>query len=80
MQTGTVFRTQYGTAASGHHRLGATGDFVNDLSFKVPERRLPFTIEIRPDARSDALFDHLIGVDEGQTQSTGQLAPDGGFA
>ena len=77
-------RTGYGLVAILLHWVMALGIFgmfgLGLYLLDVAKARLALALEELADRAAKPLLDHVIGIDEGDAQPPGELAPDGGFA
>jgi hypothetical protein len=80
MQVSAVGRPKHRATACRHDGDGAASQLVEHRFFEVSETLLPLALEVLPDRTTQALFDHMIGVEEGERKTPGKLPPDGGFS
>ena len=62
-----------------HASVGGT-QFVQYGFFDIPKRRFALTGEIVSDRAAQAPLDEMVRVHKGQTQPSGEVFSDGGFA
>lgn len=80
LQVLAIDRPQHRTAARRQNAGLAQRQLINDRLLEVTKWLLAFPFKERADGQADALLDDVIGVQEGPSQPSGQMAPDRGFS
>ena len=75
-----VVRAQHTAPARGQHASVGGTQFVQHGLFDIPKRRFALTGEVVSDRASSSPLDQMVGVHKGQTQPSGEVFSDGGFA
>src|SRR5690606_14791025 len=78
-----IQRPQHGAAPGGEHQtllVARRRQLVKHLLFDVAERGFSVLLKKGTDRHADPLFEHHVGVQKASSESSGQLAPDGGLS
>lgn len=75
-----IRRSQHRAAARGQHARLPPGQLVDHGLLDIAEGVLALPLEELADGAADAIFDHLIGIDEGHLQPPRELPADRGLA
>ncbi len=76
LDCGAIFRTEYRTAAGGYNQIGFARQFSDHFRLPIAKALLTLDVEYQWNSDAGARFDFVIGIDEGSTQTPGQLATD----
>ena len=80
MQPLPIVGTQHTSPASGQDTSVGGTQFVQHGLFNIPKRRFALTGEVVSNRAAQAPLDEMVRVHKGQTQPSGEMFSDGGFA
>ncbi len=64
---------QHRTTTGGEHHPGKTGQLIQHLGLKIAKTIFAFTLEKLSNGATQPLFDHMIRVKKGHTQTLGKV-------